>query len=359
MHGEPVTASMASQPSLKGWQTWGGRHAFLCDGRVMVGPDWGVTCFAVALTTVLSVAFWIFVCPTLAGAPLVTSVGMLLYALTLTLLVATATADPGILPRAPYVDDAESLANASAERFVEVRGVTMPLKWCSTCRIWRPPRASHCTECNVCVERFDHHCPWTGQCVGLRNYRYFFGFVLSVCSLCAYTLVVSALSFLHALAVALTDATSGGDRVGVALDERPVPAALSIATALILLCVCPLLCYHCSLTCRNATTSEEIKGTFADRANPFDQSCPANCRHVLCRPLPPSRLHLRSAAAEELGGPMILRNDGGGGEGGGGVELPMAAADEGPPPLRTATLPGSEGKRRPAREQSSPDDVPV
>ena len=215
----------------------------------------------------------------------------------------------------------------------------MPLKWCSTCRIWRPPRASHCTECNVCVERFDHHCPWTGQCVGLRNYRYFFGFVLSVCSLCAYTLVVSALSFLHALAAALTDATSGGDRVGVALDERPVPAALSIATALILLCVCPLLCYHCSLTCRNATTSEEIKGTFADRANPFDQSCPANCRHVLCRPLPPSRLHLRSAAAEELGGPMILRNDGGGGEGGGVVELrPMAAADEGPPPLRTATL---------------------
>lgn len=87
------------------------------------------------------------------------------------------------------LSDAEAEACASAQRFTEVNGVRVPLKWCRTCRIYRPPRAAHCSECNVCVEKFDHHCPWMGQCIGRRNYRYFLGFVHSVVLLCAYTLV--------------------------------------------------------------------------------------------------------------------------------------------------------------------------
>jgi hypothetical protein len=56
-------------------------------------------------------------------------------------------------------------------------GVMKELKNCETCCIVKPFRSSHCGVCQNCVERFDHHCPWLGTCVGKKNYRYFFFFL--------------------------------------------------------------------------------------------------------------------------------------------------------------------------------------
>lgn len=38
---------------------------------------------------------------------------------------------------------------------------------------WNPPRYHYCSVCQVSVEYMDHHCPFTGNCAGLRNYSYF------------------------------------------------------------------------------------------------------------------------------------------------------------------------------------------
>ena len=36
----------------------------------------------------------------------------------------------------------------------------------------------HCFECGVCIENYDHHCPWIGKCIGRGNKTSFSMFIL-------------------------------------------------------------------------------------------------------------------------------------------------------------------------------------
>lgn len=52
-----------------------------------------------------------------------------------------------------------------------------PALFCSTCLVRRPMRSKHCSVCNHCVARFDHHCPWVNNCVGSGNHVYFVNYL--------------------------------------------------------------------------------------------------------------------------------------------------------------------------------------
>ena len=50
---------------------------------------------------------------------------------------------------------------------------------CPDCETVRTSRSRHCAICNRCIERFDHHCPWINNCVGIDNHVYFYFFLFS------------------------------------------------------------------------------------------------------------------------------------------------------------------------------------
>ena len=54
-----------------------------------------------------------------------------------------------------------------------------PSALCPDCKVLRTPRSRHCYQCNKCVDRFDHHCPWINNCVGSNNYKIFYIFILA------------------------------------------------------------------------------------------------------------------------------------------------------------------------------------
>jgi len=146
------------------------------------------------------------------------------------------------------------------------------LKYCSTCRIYRPPRSVHCDDCSACIERLDHHCPWVGNCIGKRNYSWFLAFVNVSALLVIYSFGM-AIWNLKKLADNFKDSSniSEDEAWRLAMRESPYSMIL-LGIALVFGAFIFTLCgYHHYLLCANNTTNENLKKTFTATSNPFKQ----------------------------------------------------------------------------------------
>uniref|UniRef100_A0A8C9WL78 Palmitoyltransferase n=1 Tax=Scleropages formosus TaxID=113540 RepID=A0A8C9WL78_SCLFO len=278
------------------WEKLPGKNTFCCDGRVMMARQKGVFYLTVALITGTCALFFGFECPYLAVhlSPAIPVFAVLLFLFVMAVLLRTSFSDPGVLPRAlpeeaTFIEMEIEAANGNVPagqrpppriRNVEINNQIVKLKYCYTCKIFRPPRASHCSICDNCVDRFDHHCPWVGNCVGRRNYRYFYLFTLSLSLLTIYIFTF--------------------DIVHVVL--RSMDSSFVLICFFTLWSVVGLTGFHTYLISMNQTTNEDIKGSWSGKnrvQNPYShRNIIKNCCEVLCGPSYPSVLDRRGVMLE-------------------------------------------------------------
>ncbi|NWU86241.1 ZDHC5 Palmitoyltransferase, partial [Onychorhynchus coronatus] len=279
--------------------------------------------FLVGATTL----FFAFTCPGLSLyiSPIIPAYNAVVFLFVLANFSMATFMDPGIFPRAEEDEDKEDDFRAPLYKTVEIKGIQVRMKWCATCRFYRPPRCSHCSVCDNCVEvrsswglchagarqgapaapltmshspisrqEFDHHCPWVNNCIGRRNYRYFFLFLLS---LTTHIMGVFGFGLLYVL---YQVEELSGVRMAVTMVVMCVAGLFFIPVA-------GLTGFHVVLVARGRTTNEQVTGKFRGGVNPFTNGCCKNVSRVLCSSPAPRYLGRPKAEQTVLVRPPFLR----------------------------------------------------
>ncbi|XP_007898855.1 palmitoyltransferase ZDHHC20-B isoform X4 [Callorhinchus milii] len=69
------------------------------------------------------------------------------------------------------------LRKAAKDVPLSTRTASGAIRYCDRCQAMKPDRCHHCSACDMCILKMDHHCPWVNNCVGFSNYKFFLLFL--------------------------------------------------------------------------------------------------------------------------------------------------------------------------------------
>lgn len=141
---------------------------------------------------------------------------------------------------------------------------------CHLCNITtRGRRTKHCSICNKCVPRFDHHCKWLNNCIGGRNYPAFLVCLVStlIAALAVAGLALGEVVLIHVRIVDWSGNTNDTMNNATASSSLPVPGAgslvlvtvIGVLSAIAAILLIHLCFFHGYIACLGLTTYEYVR----------------------------------------------------------------------------------------------------
>ena len=255
---------------------WAGYNYIRWKGNLLLGPcSFRPTMLSLITISIPIFLFLFFISDFLTKkiSFLIPLIIVIIYIITVSLLIIVSFCDPGIILSFPMK---KRIIEDRRESKIFQLGYIKNYKYCDTCSIIRPSRSTHCGDCNNCVEKFDHHCPWIGTCVGKRNYKYFyfFLFILNflICLIiifCIYYLIKRITEIVKENNL-LEENEKIKNIASYSLTEVIMPLYIIIYEGLVMIFVTGLFIYHTKLVLKNMTTKEDIKKFWENpQGNPY------------------------------------------------------------------------------------------
>ena len=255
---------------------WAGYNYIRWKGNLLLGPcSFRPTMLSLITISIPIFLFLFFISDFLTKkiSFLIPLIIVIIYIITVSLLIIVSFCDPGIILSFPMK---KRIIEDRRESKIFQLGYIKNYKYCDTCSIIRPSRSTHCGDCNNCVEKFDHHCPWIGTCVGKRNYKYFyfFLFILNflICLIiifCIYYLIKRITEIVKENNL-LEENEKIKNIASYSLTEVIMSLYIIIYEGLVMIFVTGLFIYHTKLVLKNMTTKEDIKKFWENpQGNPY------------------------------------------------------------------------------------------
>ena len=262
-----------------------GNNKIICGNRFLVGKKYYHIIFSILL---LSLPTGIYLSALIKISTPSTIffiiITLILYIFIFIFLLIGGCSDPGILERN---NDYAFYDNRKSVIKLNIQGHMTNLNYCYTCFHFRPPRTSHCAECDNCVQNFDHHCLWMGTCVGKRNYKFFY-YILFLTSLCALIQSFSSIGYIVNHFKHSDFKSKNSKYLVIALSFVAFFDIMFMIFFLGKLCI-----VHTSLLSKGVTFYEQIKKKYfiALKIKPYSRGFWDNIYYKLFRKIPKSKLN--------------------------------------------------------------------